>query len=73
MEGLPIIGSSGPSVASLPELQSGKAISRTCRAASELLPQESDNFPRFVAVFAVPHRQSVPELCLQDLLAILGI
>ena len=31
-------------------------------------PQESDNFPRFVAVFAIPHRQSVPELCLQVLL-----
>jgi hypothetical protein len=33
-------------------------------------PQESDNFPRFVAIFAFPHRQSVPELCLQDLQAI---
>ena len=31
-------------------------------------PQESDNFPRFVAVFAIPHRQSVPKLCLQVLL-----
>src|SRR5260370_9953797 len=31
-------------------------------------PQESDNFPWFVAVFAIPHRQSVPELCLQVLL-----
>src|SRR6266704_669111 len=34
----------------------------------ELSPQDSDNFPRFVAVFAIPHRQSVPELCLQVLL-----
>jgi len=33
-----------------------------------LSPQESNNFARFVAVFAIPHRQSVPELCLQVLL-----
>src|SRR5258707_7401161 len=31
-------------------------------------PQESNNFARFVAVFAIPHRQFVPELCLQVLL-----
>jgi len=31
-------------------------------------PQESDIFPRFVAVFAIPPRQSVPDLCLQVLL-----
>jgi hypothetical protein len=32
------------------------------------LPQESNNFPRFVAVVAIPRRQSVSELCLQVLL-----
>jgi hypothetical protein len=32
------------------------------------LPQESNNFPRFVADVAIPRRQSVPELCLQVLL-----
>src|ERR1700688_4088246 len=30
--------------------------------------QESNNFPTFVAVVAIPRRQSVPELCLQILL-----
>jgi len=39
----------------------------------ELSPQESNNVPRFVAVFAIPHRQSVPELCLQVLQAIFRI
>jgi len=43
-------------------------IGGSIHATSELLPQESNNFPRFVAVFAIPHRQSVPELCLQVLL-----
>jgi hypothetical protein len=33
-------------------------------AVSEPSPQESDNFPRFVAILSIPHRQSVPELCL---------
>ena len=33
----------------------------------KLSPQESNSVPRFVAVFAIPHRQSVPELCLQVL------
>jgi len=42
-------------------------------AASEPSPQESNNFARFVAVFAIPHRQFVPELCLQVLQAIIRI
>ena len=42
--------------------------SSSIHATSELLPQESNNFPRFVAVVAIPRRQSVPELCLQVLL-----
>jgi hypothetical protein len=43
-------------------------IGGSIHAASELLPQESNNFPRFAAVVAIPRRQSVPELCLQVLL-----
>src|SRR6266481_6193648 len=43
-------------------------IGSSIHATSELLPQESNDFPRFVAVVAIPRRQSVPELCLQVLL-----
>src|ERR1700719_3287448 len=48
----------------------GGKLAAPLHAASELLPQESNNFPRFVAVVAIPRRQSVPELCLQVLQAI---
>jgi hypothetical protein len=53
--------------------RSAGKIDGSFHATSELLPQESDNFPRFVAVFAFPHRQFVPELCLQVLQAIIRI
>src|SRR3984957_16837311 len=57
-----------PPTPAFSELRLREKIGGSIHAASELLPQESNNFPRFAAVVAIPRRQSVPELCLQVLL-----